>query len=919
MALDLFSLVAKLTLEDSEYTEALDAAAEAAQAFAAGFGSDAADVGDNVTVMADNVSTSAEAIGTAMDAAVSAMDGVAGASGDVGDAMAIFDEDLESVEYSINDVVAFMNQMNSTMEESGSSADEAAGAMDAVADAADVAGDGMDGVAGAADGASSAMEGVGGGAETAAGGLDQAEGSAGGLASTLAGTLVSGAGAALTAIETMAVGAVSLFGQIAGAITDVVGGLAEYGDKIDKESQKLGISAQAYQEWDAVLQHSGTSMDVLKRGMMTMSTAMDELSGASERVIDPQAVEKAHNAFLDAQADLDAAKIEVAEAQKKYGISSKEAEKANLKLQKAYRKAESAGKEYKATLQGTTPEVGKAAQAIQNLGIEMTDSEGNAKSQEQVFKEVITALQNIEDPAKRAATAQEIFGRSASELGPLLNTSAEDTQAMIDRVHELGGVLSDDAVKGSADFQDAMQDLKTAADGVKNQFIQIMMPAVTDAIENITQLIVDAKPIIDDVAGAVSAAWNGIVKPVLDALWSLASTIVGALVDLWQGTFVPAIEAAWGAIQGIWESTLKPAWEQLRDFVLTEVVPAVVEKWDEFKEAVSQAWDAIVEYWQGTLQPALQELWDFIVEEVVPAVVEAWEETLQPAIQTVIDAIVGFWEETLRPAWEDLQTFVVETLIPAVQEAWETTLQPAIQTVIDTLVGFWEGTLRPAWEDLQTFVVETLIPAVEEAWEGLQPIVDNVFGAIKTAWEKVLRPAFDAIGKALGTIKTTFETIWNGAYNVVKTVIDKLKKIMDFKWELPKLKLPHFKITGKFSLNPPEVPKFSIDWYKKAMAGMIFDAPTILPALDGSMRGFGDAGPEAVVGVSSLRTMIQQAVSGAMGGQSAPREIIVPRADTRPIEITVRLADDTVLGRAIYRMNEAEAQRVGPKLVTGVR
>ena len=59
--------------------------------------------------------------------------------------------------------------------------------------------------------------------------------------------------------------------------------------------------------------------------------------------------------------------------------------------------------------------------------------------------------------------------------------------------------------------------------------------------------------------------------------------------------------------------------------------------------------------------------------------------------------------------------------------------------------------------------------------------------------------------------------------------------------------------------------------------------------------------------------------SGAMGGQAAPREIIVPRADTRPIEITVKLADDTVLGRAIYRMNEAEAQRVGPKLVTGVR
>jgi len=850
MALDLFSLVAKLTLEDSEYTEALDAAAEAAQAFAAGFGDDAANVGDNVAVMADNVTTSAEVIGTAMDAAVSAMDGVAGASGEAGDAIDII---------------------------SGAAADASGALMDIGSAAGGASGD-IDGVAGAAESAADSLEGIGDGASGASGGLDQAEGSAGGLASTLSGTLVSGAGAALTAIETMAVGAVSLFGQIAGAITDVVGGLAEYGDSIDKESQKLGISAQAYQEWDAVLQHSGTSIDVLKRGMMTMSTAMDELSRASERVIDPQAVEKAHNAFLDAQADLDAAKIEVAEAQKKYGISSKEAEKANLKLQKAFRKAESAGNEYKAAMQGTTPEVGKAAQAIQRLGVEMTDSEGKAKSQEEVFKEVITALQNIEDPAQRAATAQEIFGRSAAELGPLLNTSAEDTQAMIDRVHELGGVLSDDAVKGSAAFQDAMQDLKTAADGVKNQFIAIMMPAVTTAIENITQLIVDAKPIINDVAGALSAAWNGIVKPVLDALWSLASTIVGALVDLWQGTFVPAIQTAWEAVKGFWDSTLKPVWETLRDFVLTEVVPKVIDKWNEFRDNVKDAWQAIADYWG----PVLQTVWDAIT---------TW-------VNTNLPLIIEFW-----------QNFAGDVLI-----AWQ------------TLADAWGPTLETAWNAISDWVT-TNLPTLQELWEGFKTAINTAWEGIKTAWTTYLQPALTGLGTALknawtkaGEFKNKFVTAFNavktGIENTVKTikgwiddVIAAFNKLRGIEDERDK-RGPG----GGGSANGGGAGR-QHGAGRKDVRG--YAAGGILS--EGQSGIVGEYRPE-YLRVSNGRAIVTpiQGISGRFGGQGG-QEIIVPRADTRPIEITVRLADDTVLGRAIYRMNEAEAQRVGPKLVTGVR
>ena len=117
---------------------------------------------------------------------------------------------------------------------------------------------------------------------------------------------------------------------------------------------------------------------------------------------------------------------------------------------------------------------------------------------------------------------------------------------------------------------------------------------------------------------------------------------------------------------------------------------------------------------------------------------------------------------------------------------------------------------------------------------------------------------------------------------------------------LPKITLPHFSIVGEFSLMPPQVPHIGVEWYRKAMdSGMILTSPTILPAANGSLRGFGDAGPEAVVGVDSLRSMISDAVTSA-------------NAAGKPRQLTVIFeANRTQLGRCVYDLYNEENQRVG--------
>lgn len=189
------------------------------------------------------------------------------------------------------------------------------------------------------------------------------------------------------------------------AIFKVADSVASTGDEIDKQSQKLGISAQAYQEWDAILGHCGASMDSLKGGMKTLSKAIAD--GSADQVA-----------------------------------------------------------------------------AFEKVGLSL--DEVKQMSTEDVFAAVITGLQGMEEGADRTNTATTLLGRSAQELGPLLNTSAEATEEMRQTVNDLGGVMSDNAVAASAEFKDALQDLQTVAGWFKREFVANIIPYVTAGMQSLT-------------------------------------------------------------------------------------------------------------------------------------------------------------------------------------------------------------------------------------------------------------------------------------------------------------------------------------------------------------------------------------------------------------------------------------------------
>lgn len=174
---------------------------------------------------------------------------------------------------------------------------------------------------------------------------------------------------------------------------------------------------------------------------------------------------------------------------------------------------------------------------------------------------------------------------------------------------------------------------------------------------------------------------------------------------------------------------------------------------------------------------------------------------------------------------------------------------------IKNIVGVVVNWIKENWQAMLLFLVSPLAGIFKycyDHFDGFRTFVDSTFNKIKSA----ATTAWNAIKHA---ITHPIET----AKNIIKSQLDKIKSFFDkLKLKFPNIKLPHFSIKGKFSLDPPSVPKLNIDWYAKAMHNaMLLNSPTIFgmnPA--GQFMGGGEAGQEVVSGASTLMNMIQTAV-----------------------------------------------------------
>lgn len=516
----------------------------------------------------------------------------------------------------------------------------------------------------------------------AAGPAGEAAGKEGGK--KLGGSLAKG-----LAVGTAAVGAA--VGAAGAAMLGAAGATAEYGDQIDKASQKLGVSSTFYQEWEAVLQHSGTSMD-------SMGASFKKLATASQDATDDQIA------------------------------------------------------------------------AFKALGLSM--GQVKSMSAEDLFQSVVTGLQGMEDSTKRTALATTLLGKGAQELGPLLNTSAEDTQKMIDTVNELGGVMSEDSVKAAAAYQDAMQDMQTAMGGVKNDVISALLPVMTDLFNGISSFIAntDLTPLTDTLGKAVGALGKFISGLDIEAIGNTFQNVVSAVGEV--------VETVWGVLEGIFES-VGTAIETITTAVTDDGMT-----WDE-------TWSGISELMTG-------------VGETINAVIEAIGQIIAWLINQVQTDGTYF-----NLVWKNMMTIV---------ETAQKVIKGVVDVISKLLAGDWAG----AWEAAKG-VVDDMLGGIkticEDTWNYIKETATTIWEGIKDAITGPIQAAKDKVDEVIGNIKDLFPL--------------KIGKIFDG-IKIPKINISGGKAPWGIA-GMGEAPEISIGWKeiwnaRAMMAPYMFQGATLFGA-----------------------------------------------------------------------------------------
>lgn len=237
------------------------------------------------------------------------------------------------------------------------------------------------------------------------------------------------------------------------------------------------------------------------------------------------------------------------------------------------------------------------------------------------------------------------------------------------------------------------------------------------------------------------------------------------------------------------------------------------------------------------------------------------------AIKTTISTILNGVKNVITTIWNGIKN-AIQTVLNAIKNV-VTTVWNAIKTFISTIVNKIKSVITTVWNGIKG-AIQTVMNAIKsvfsKVWNAIVTVVTTPINKIKNVVSNGLNAAKDTVSNVLGKIKDKFSNIFNSVKDTVKKAIDKIKGFFNFSWSLPKLKLPHISIKGKFSISPPSVPKFGISWYKKAMnGGVILNDATIFGAANGNLLGAGEAGSEVVAGTRSLMGMIGRAVENSSG------------------------------------------------------
>lgn len=581
-----------------------------------------------------------------------------------------------------------------------------------------------------------------------------------------------------------------------------------------------------------------------------------------------------------------------------------------------------------------------SGEALGEVTIQTANADGSMRELSDILADCRTAFSKMSE-SEAAAAAETLVGKNAmSGFLALMNSAPGDIDKLRNAIENCDGSAEDMAAIMQDNLNGQLTILKSQLEELAISFGEMLMPVIRKVVTAV-QGFVDKLNNMDEAQrktiitiGLVIAA----LGPFLVILGTVISTVgksMKAYASAAKGIkkLMVAVKSGTGifgklgtALGGISAPVLAIV------AVIAVLVAAFTHLWktnDGFRENIIATWTQIKEtvnnFCQGivdrlnslgfefsSITEVLKAVWDGFCNLLGP-VFEGAFRFISDTLSTVLDVIlntVDFFIAVFSGDWEGAWE-AVKNIFSSIWNglvSWFTNILETIKGVLDVALG-WIGTsweqvwtnvknfFTNIWNGIKDFIsstINSISTTISNVITGIKTTVSNVFSAIKTTISNIFNGIKDTATSVWNAIKTAITTPIENAKEKVREAINAIKGFFSgLKLELPHIKLPHFSISGSFSLSPPSVPHINIDWYK---SGGIMAGPTIFGMNGSSLMAGGEAGKEAILPLTEFYSKLESILTSRLNTGTMERYLAVIAANSGK---GIYLDDGTLVGHLL--------------------